>query len=292
LLERIRIYWNKPYPPFDDGKKVFLIASVFGIFVFLFLLIFNPFEVTKEIKNPVMYIAGFGIITFAVVLVNFFLIMLIPKSILDRKKWQLKHTFLSSLFNIITITVANYLFMNIAVEKEPTDIWKVLFYTVTVGVFPVSLILLYSEHLLSKENKKTASKAVSLIENRKKLSEKKTDTTGLININADVQSDSFSVKSNNLLLVKAEGNYSTFFIENGNGYSKKIARIPFKNVESLLTDYSGFIKCHRSYIINIEKITGADGNARNVTLCIDKEQLKVPVSRSREKDVLSAIGHL
>ncbi len=291
MSEQILKYWNRPYPPFDDKRKAFFIALAFGVFIFLFLLIFNPFEVTKDIRYPVIYILGFGIITFVVVLTNFFLIMLIPKRIIDRKNWQLKHTFIASLFNIITISAANYLFMNIVVETEPAGIWKSLFYTVAIGIFPVSMILVYSEHQLSKENKKTALKAAGLIEDRKKTVTDKKDNTSIIKITAKVQADSFPVKPGNLLLVKAEGNYSTFFIKNGNGYSKKIARIPLKNVESQLTGYSGFIKCHRSYIINLENVTGAEGNARSVILCIDNMQLKVPVSRAREKAVLSAIGN-
>ena len=290
MLERILKYWNKPYPSLDNRREVFYIALTFGFFVFLFLFVFSPFEVDKKTQSSFWYLVGFGIITFVVVLTIFFLISLIPNSIIDRKKWQLKHTFIVSLFNLVTISIANYFFMKIAVDTEPAAIWKVLFYTIAVGIFPVSIILVYYERQLSKEDRKTASKAPGLIENRRKLTDGKKDNKGLIDISADVQADSFSVKSDKLLLVKAEGNYSTFFIENDDSYSKKIARVPFKNVENILKKFNDFKKCHRSYIINIEKITGADENARNVILCIDNMQLKIPVSRSKEKAILSAIG--
>ncbi len=292
IINRLIEYWNKPFPSLDSKKESLIISFTLGLFVFMFLFIFNPFEIAKDTPHPYLYIAGFGIITFIVVLLIFTIVSLIPEKILNRKKWKLKNTFFLALINLIAISIANYYFIAvIGINEKPSGITNVIFYTVSVGIFPVFLILVYSEHKFSKENKKTALKAAGLLESRERSTEQKQGPTETLNIISAVKSDSFSVKADELLFVKAEGNYSVFFIENEKDYFKKIARIPLKDVEKLLNGMPYFIKCHRSYIVNIKKVTGASGNARNVTLCIDNRQLKVPVARSKEKTLISAIGH-
>ena len=87
------------------------------------------------------------------------------------------------------------------------------------------------------------------------------------------------IKPENILFCKANGSYSNFYLENG----KKITLSKsLKHAEELLTR-QGFMRIHRSYIINsnkVSKIHSQDGGY----LEIGKEVL--PISKSYLENVL------
>ncbi len=293
MLQKILKYWNKPYPPFDSVENIFGLPALFGFFIFIFLLVFRPFKVYEGEQIPFFYIAGFGIVTFVVMILLSLVIHFIPGKLLDKNQWKLKHTLAVSILNIVLISIANYYYIKIAgVTTDPQpDIVTVLLYTLSIGIFPVVGYLIYSESKLLKENRKTAEKTTALI--KEKFNKNAgSRTTDKIRIESQVQSDSFETETDNILFVKADGNYSSFYLKGNNGYSYKISRVAMKNVENVLQNFPCFIRCHRSYIVNINKVKGASGNARNISLILEDETVKVPVSRSNEKYVMNAIRNI
>lgn len=81
-----------------------------------------------------------------------------------------------------------------------------------------------------------------------------------------------------LLYAEAMQNYVHFYTERG----KFTALLPLKNIESELPE-PRFVRVHKSYIANLEKVTTIDGN----TLLIGKH--RVPVSRNKIAEVSALI---
>ena len=210
------------------------------------------------------------------------------------ENWKLKHTFYSSLWNISTIAVGNYFYMVFSsdLENNFAELFAVLYYTLSIGVFPVLIILIYSEHKMLISNQKKAAKTTSIIENRSLKSVTKAPVKDVIELKADISSDDFSLNSKELLFIKADGNYSTFIMENNTEKKEIIKRISLKSVEEQIKNHPKLIRCHRSYIIHIDKVKKVSGNARNISLHFDDNGLVVPVSRAKEKEILSAINHI
>lgn len=287
-------FWNKPYPALDGPKDNILLSIVFGAFVFLFLYVFQPFDLTEEGQDTFLITAGYGLITTTVMLINFLIFTNLVQRLIDAENWKLKHTFYASIWNLSTIAVGNYFYMILVTDKNNFfgELFKAVYYTLSIGVFPVFIILIYSEHRLLKNNQIKADESNTLIENRNEKLIIKPPHHTQISIKADVAADDFSLDVKKLIIVKADGNYSIFYLEEGNETKDYVKRISMKSVEGQLKNYSNTMRCHRSFIINIDKVKKVSGNARNMSLHFDNEELIIPISRAKEKEILSAIGHM
>jgi len=89
------------------------------------------------------------------------------------------------------------------------------------------------------------------------------------------------VNIDDILFIEAKGDYALFkTIEKG-----YIVHSTFKNIESKLNS-NQFVKVHRSYIVNIEKIVDIEEN----NLLIDKQV--IPISRSQKPILLSKLNSI
>ena len=276
----------------EEPKDNLWLALVFGGFVFLFLLVFKPFDFIKHQQDSILISAGFGLVTTVVVILNFLILHKVVNTLFSADDWKLKHTFYASIWNIATIAVGNYFYMVLTSDTDNnfSELLKAVYYTVSIGIFPVIIILIYSEHQLLKNNQTKASKTTSFIENKSLKPITKAPAKDIIELKADISSDNFTLDLKALLFIKADGNYSTFFMDRSSEKQKIIKRISLKSVDEQIKKHPKLIRCHRSYIIDIDKVKNVSGNARNISLHFD-EKLIVPISRTKEKEVLSAIRH-
>ncbi|WP_024994807.1 LytR/AlgR family response regulator transcription factor [Phocaeicola paurosaccharolyticus] len=101
--------------------------------------------------------------------------------------------------------------------------------------------------------------------------------------------ESLEVLPSMLQFIEAEGNYiNVFYLENGVS-QKKTLRCTLKQVEELFKDYPNIIRCHRAFIVNIDKIKHVDGNAQGYRLHIDDTDRTVLVSRAYATSVYDII---
>lgn len=82
-----------------------------------------------------------------------------------------------------------------------------------------------------------------------------------------------------LLSVEAGGNYSTFYIADGR---KVIVSKPLKEFEEKLLE-NGFFRIHKSYMINIKKLSYFDKAEGGYVIMTD--QSRIPVA-SRKRDAV------
>ena len=61
------------------------------------------------------------------------------------------------------------------------------------------------------------------------------------------------VKLGNLFYIESADNYVNIYYLNKSKVSRFILRNSLKNIEESLTEF-GLIRCHRSFIVNIEKV--------------------------------------
>jgi two-component system LytT family response regulator len=87
------------------------------------------------------------------------------------------------------------------------------------------------------------------------------------------------VNTQNIIRIEADGNYSTFFIEDGR---KVIVSRAIKEWEELLID-KGFHRIHKSHLINIHKLTYFDKTDSGDVIMSDGSV--IPVA-SRKKEML------
>ena len=65
-------------------------------------------------------------------------------------------------------------------------------------------------------------------------------------------------------------------------------RVNLKNIENQLADTS-LIRCHRSYIVNVNAIRHVAGNTNGYKLTVRDTDFEVPVSRAKGRDVIAQL---
>ena len=82
---------NQPHPLERDTKRIIKVAFGFGLFIFLFVLIFRP-DQSGVAESPyfIWILIGSGLITFfTIVIIRLFIPFLFPK-LFDEKNWKIK----------------------------------------------------------------------------------------------------------------------------------------------------------------------------------------------------------
>jgi DNA-binding LytR/AlgR family response regulator len=98
------------------------------------------------------------------------------------------------------------------------------------------------------------------------------------------------VMIDDFLFVRSDGNYlDVYFLEEGK-MQHSLIRNTLVNAVSILSEYfPPLIRCHRSYIINLDRIENVDGNAQGLIVKLKNCNEKVPVSRKYIEELKSKL---
>jgi DNA-binding LytR/AlgR family response regulator len=89
----------------------------------------------------------------------------------------------------------------------------------------------------------------------------------------------FSVKSKDILYLESTDNYVTVYFSNEGKVSKHMIRTSLKNIENAELSVK-LLRCHRSFIVNLENVLWMKKEGRNFVLKIKNIESFIPVSRS------------
>jgi len=277
---------NKPFPIIETSKNKFLVSFLFATFVFIFLIVFQPFGISKIRFYKPVYIAGFFIITFVVMLINFLIIPLILKKAFDPENWTVKKEIYFILWQISIIAIFNWLY-NSTVGKEITiqyNLISFLFITIAVGIFPTVFYTIYVEKYLSNKHKLIAKE----LSNKLHTSTEE-DKPGQFKIVSDNKADILTLNLQEFICIVSEGNYANVFYHKDNEIKKKLVRNSLTKISEQLIIFDTIKRCHRSYIVNLRNVNRVSGNARNYNLHVNKLDFTIPVSRSFPKPIIKSI---
>lgn len=280
---------HEPYPLDNSYKRAIVSAVLFGLFIALFLLFFQPFGLTSyKSDTKTLEIAAYGLVTTFCLLFNFFLFSTLFKKWFSNTCWTVGKNIAYTIFNFFIIGLANLLY-SVYRNYIDLDFNGFLFYqslTVVVGAFPVifSTLLVYNRRM-----KKMLKEADYL--NTSLSPVEKTDAT-TIRIPSLNKSENISIQAEDLLMVKAVENYIELHsLKNGSPY-KEVIRNTLKNVSQTLADVDFIQKCHRSYLVNLNQVAKFSGNAQGLALQFEQDpSIKVPVSRAYVKEIKAKLSH-
>lgn len=97
--------------------------------------------------------------------------------------------------------------------------------------------------------------------------------------------DRIAIRDSNLLVVKAEDNYVQLVIRSGKVTERKLLRKKLSEIEKELKRFKVFRRVHRSYIVNIGRVSKAERNhSKQLVLYFDGE-VEVPVSEKYVQEI-------
>jgi len=261
---------NKAFPLVSSHATILKISLGVGLFVFLFLLVFQPFGLASIPGNKFIFIAGYGIISFVITgLVTF-----LNGSLFKEQHWTLFNQIMYYLVLITVISLANFYYTQTIIHSFDFSPLKFVLYTLSVGIFPTFFITVLHEKLLNKNYILESDKVNLALQSANDGLKEISDEFSL----KSTQGISITIKQSNILFIESDGNYlQIHYLKDDLANISKFRG----TIKSVLTKLNPtFRKTHRAYIVNKRYIQQAKGNAQGLTLTIMHTKKQVPVSRS------------
>ena len=115
-----------------------------------------------------------------------------------------------------------------------------------------------------------------------------TEIINLLDNNGNLK---LSVKLDNLYYIKAEDNYINVFYQRSGNIASYMLRCKMQTIADNCVDSSSLMRCHRSYIVNISKVSVLHNEADGFVIDFEREGLEsVPVSKTYSAKVLEAFN--
>ena len=278
---------SKPFPFIESNKFRIIIPLLFGLFIYLFLISFQPFGIKDIDNSKQLIVIGYGLITLLIMLVNFLGFPALFKAQFKFEDWNILKELLFIIWNILIISICNWKYNLIVNDGTLLEhsLFSFVAITISVGIFPIVFLVFFTERNLYKKNNENAKILSSGIETYKKQVSK----NNIVTISSDNQKDSFRGEISSIIYVASEGNYSQIFFRDNNSVEKKLIRVSMKNIEEQIEQFNTLVRCHRSYFVNIQNVKNVIGNARSSYINLHDIDFQVPVSRNFSRALLIRI---
>ena len=279
----IFLWLNKPYPLITSNRAKLVLVVSFGLFVALFLNVFQPFGASEITTNKVVYLSGFGLAVSLALTVSYFVIPAVLLKVFSPDKWQIKKEIGFIIFSFLLVATFNFLYnktIGSSFAPERTYL-QFIGITISIGLFPTIILVFLVELMMNRKNDLTARNLTQQIQRKTDHSEDM-----VVLVPQTVRSEPVSVPLEDFLYAESDNNYSTvYFIENGE-LRKSLLRLSLKNLEDQLSSFDELIRCHKKFLVNKTRIKEIMGNARSLNLQLDGCDTLVPVSRNLPKEAL------
>jgi LytTr DNA-binding domain len=262
---------QQPYPHLDSDRRKIFLSLGSGFFVGLFLIYFEPFGINElNSPNKILVLSGYGIITSATMLFLYFVVPKIFPNYFKEENWTVGREIFFFMLNFTSIALFNIVYSQL-ILLLPFNTYAILSmvsYTFILGIFPTIGIVL-SNYIYHLKQYSTPPQP-ALVSEQTQVSE--------LTLVADNEKDTLKLTTLNLLYIESSDNYSTvIFLKDGQVF-KELIRSSLTRLEGQIQVQS-IVKCHRSFIVNLDKVVKVSGNAQGFKLHLKETDFVVPVAR-------------
>ncbi|MEL6639185.1 MAG: LytTR family transcriptional regulator DNA-binding domain-containing protein [Bacteroidota bacterium] len=262
-----------PYPAPSPSQRGFWLALGVGLFIALFLLIFKPFGL-NVIPGPLadLKIIGYGLVTFVVV----FAFQQLPRFFtqIQDQNWTVFKEILFIGVILLSITFGNVLYTQYIGSGAHFEVLlqSMFFNTFVLGVIPAAFVIVLNQRHL---NRKYTGESQALPTPEPSPPSNPRPAT----IQVQLPQTQIEVSPDQLLYVESLGNYARLVSHHHTaGAQREVVRSTLKQLERELCS-EHIIRCHRSFIVNLQRVEAVTGNAQGFKLQLRDTEQQVPVSR-------------
>ena len=260
-------FFNSRFTFLDKLKYRLLHVLIILVFSVLFLIVFEPFNIKAWLKYPEwlkdLWLISLGL-TFSFIIA---FSQLLIRTIVKVKKFKVYHLIIWVTAEILCLTVI----LTIIFADFTNGFLKEFF--ITLRFTSIGLLLPYTFSILILMLIQQNSR---LQRNFYNLSSEKSD---LIHIKDERDQVKFSIHKSSVLYLESSDNYVTIYYLQEDHVKKEMVRNSMKKVEKQLYS-SGLVRCHRSFIVNIENVHWLKKEGRNYLFKMNHIDTIIPVSRT------------
>lgn len=259
--------------------KAILVSSI-GLFLCLFLLVFQPFGVSNH--DPYFqidfaflgYMLGVGVAVTAALATSEFVLrpLLLPQA----SRWALIGWIA---WDYVLAGSVAYVYYNHLGDWHDLSWGSYLGFLRDVGMvisFPIAGFLLHIRHVA------LASRFVHLT-----APAPAAPSLERLQFTSDNGKDVLTIAAGDLLYLESQDNYlEVVYLSNGERRSRLI-RSSLKRIEAM--DLPGLARCHRSFMVNLLQVRACHGNQHGLKLSLPGLVQPLPVSRAYTQAILAAL---
>lgn len=277
LVDHVRSYSRQ--------EKVLLLL-VLGIYFITFYYFFVPVENAVGMRNlsfsQRMLPGLIAYIVTLVLLVAFYSPLSFKKEV---KNWYIYSLYFFSLA-FLSVLLAEFIHFNLSGFGGFNFLISLSLIVLASFIVPLYLFILIIEKLVIR-HVEAISESLNQYIGQMKL--KPGPDKKMITLQSEKTSGRLSFEISELMSVEAQGNYSMFNLLQDGVVNRKILHITMKAIEESLAEYEFIVRCHKSYMINIQHIAKVTGNSRGYLVNFEVDTEPVPVSRNFQKNVMEVI---
>ncbi|MEO1435181.1 MAG: LytTR family DNA-binding domain-containing protein [Bacteroidota bacterium] len=268
---------NQVYPAPRPTKRSLWIALLFGVFIGGFLWYFEPFDIDlSQGRIDGLWVWGFGVISSLVLILSLYVLPHFFPSWFSDDFWRIKHQLLYWSIILLVIATGNGLYTNYLNELPFSwgRYWWIINRTFILGIIPFSFILMLDFYRRDQHFSQEAQQLEGI-----KNSPMQETPTGSWTIQTDLKTEYFSFLEQAFYFARAEGNYIDLYLMQDAQLTATTYRLTLSAFEKQL-DSPSLMRCHRSYLVNLDKVQSVTGNAQGLKLVLEDGRSIVPVARN------------
>jgi DNA-binding LytR/AlgR family response regulator len=312
--------------PFDFSiKRISAHVVIAFLSVFFVLFVVQPFNINETTNWQAFYIAfNFACVCPIVIYPLELGLLKIFPLYYSEKNWTVYKTIFHLIIVIAFMSLGNYL-VSILLYKNKF-MWQGIVYflypTIAVGIIPITISVFFSQYIYYKKynlqaislNFELQTKLDKYMLDAEKNTTNKQEVSFTIgnelqpNIEADTNKPILSLSAENFITFRGQNklevlnilpnqliyccaadNYVDFFYLENNKVKRQTQRNTLTNISEVLVPFPFFIKCHRSYLVNLTFVKNVFGNAQGLRIMLQNIETEIPVSRSMTKEIPTLI---
>lgn len=286
----MRSFLLQPYPFGDNSRNKLLICGGIGVFITLFLVVFEPFgfnELTETTKWQ--QALAFGLVTFLVASAFHILLPKLAPVLFKEESWRSWKEILFLLITTAAIGAANFVLMLYLYPQTMTlaNFLRAEMITLQVGIFPI-MFMVFLKQLMLYRRYAAEARAVSdelQVEQKEGVPTSSVPAAAKIILRGDNQKEELTLFPDELLFIASADNYVKVGFRQSQALKSAMLRSTLKKMEDQLTAHPQFFRCHRMYIVNLLAVSEVSGNAQGFKLHVAELEDAIPVSRNLTETV-------
>ncbi|WP_192825202.1 LytTR family DNA-binding domain-containing protein [Rufibacter sp. LB8] len=267
-------------------SRTLVLSVLFGVIIAFTLIVFQPFgSYNWHDPSKNLILAGYGLVAAVSVFLNFYALRRLLPTLFVEARWTVAKEII---WNLAHFGTAGFLCTayGAAVKVMPFSLAQISYMTMIaffMGLVPAVLLVLINYVFMLQRYK-----PLTPLPHKEPAPPLATPAQDLL-LTSENEKDALTLPAHNLLFIEADDNYCTVvYLEQGSVH-KKLLRTSLSRLESQ-TSALNIVRCHRSYLVNLDKVESVSGNAQGYRLHFPHTPGTVPVARASSGVVKAAFA--
>lgn len=283
ITEMIQLkHFNDKLYPFTEYSDTHRRNVFFALFVTVFLLIFRPFGLNVYSYERIYIIIGYGLLIWLTLSFNDFLAYRFLPKTFSEKKWTVTTQILWTFIQLFITGITCFIYA-VIIDAFPQNLFsflKIEFYVLLSSIIPSVMIILIKQNYLLRQNTRQAEVLTYELHELHKTDPVQPAADKIL-FSGDNQNERLELNARQIDYITSQDNYFEVVWQEGGKVNKKLLRGTLAKAEATVQPFPFLFRCHRTFIVNLDKVINIKGNAQGYRLALQNNPEIIPVSRSK-----------